>query len=447
MAGYKQLNVLWFILGLGSKLQIVASLSITELICLIMAPIIFMQDQVKIRRYGIMPFFSLSCLVAVGCLVASLLNYTPGYFFIRGLAVACLLPCSILMAVRMFDRSMNGFKWYFLGAAISAVLSIFVFQAEVEKSQLAAGAEGMAAVADIVKGPLFWLSRLGPFIAAPIQGWYLHTPFAYSLLAPLFLTVLAMAMSASGRAVALTSLMAFAFVLIGQKTRQRMRLISRYFIVLIALGVVGVFVLKGFYAMAASKGWLGEDSRRKYEVQTRGKSGMMDLLIGGRIASFVGYAACLDNPIIGYGPFPEDKKDYVGQFLEKYGSEQDYVDYIVGLQREMRLGFKLVRTIPAHSCVVSFWLQFGIFGLLFWVYVLFVLFRYLKQDITAVPQFYGWMACSIPSILWAMFFSPFSARFSTPLFVVACLIARAVRMGKIRMPLEMIREIDKAERK
>lgn len=445
--GTKKSHALWFVLGLGGSLQLVASLSITELICLIMAPVILVQDLDKVRRYGAMPFFGLTLMVVAGALFACLYNHTPGYFFIRGMAIACLLPCAVLVSVRMFDRDMDGFRWMILGAGISPILSIFVFQASVETHQLAGGATGLKAAEAIMSGPIFWISRVKSLVLAPMKGWYLQMPVGYSMLAPLFLAVFAMATSVSGRAVAVTSLMSAGFVIIGRKTRKKMRLISRYFVFFLIMGIVGLFAIKNFYAMAATRGWLGEKSRQKYESQTRGNKGMMALLIGGRLASFVGYAACLDNPIIGYGPFLEDKKDYMGQFLEKYGTDQDYADYILALQTEMRRGEQLVRFIPAHSSVVLFWLEFGIFGLIFWLYIFYVLVRYLRQDVAAVPQWYAWLACGIPMLLWDAFFSPFSARVGIPMFVVACLMARAVRQGKKRMPIEMIREIEKAERK
>ena len=60
---------------------------------------------------------------------------------------------------------------------------------------------------------------------------------------------------------------------------------------------------------------------------------------------------------------------------------------------------KTVRMIPAHAYITEFWLWYGVFGLLFWLYVIFVLARYLWQDCWAVPQWFMWIAASIPGYL------------------------------------------------
>ena len=106
----------------------------------------------------------------------------------------------------------------------------------------------------------------------------------------------------------------------------------------------------------------------------------------------------------------------------------------------MRFGIS-DKMIGCHSYITEFWLWYGIWGLVFWLYIIYVLLRYLKQDVAAVPQWFAWLACSIPGVFWGIFFSPFSDRFGVTLFVVACLMARAVRTGKFQLPLEMVQEI------
>ena len=66
----------WFLFGLGSQLQIVASLSFTELFVFIAAPFIFLREKDYMRRNGIMPFWGLSMMVVVGCVVACSAQYT-----------------------------------------------------------------------------------------------------------------------------------------------------------------------------------------------------------------------------------------------------------------------------------------------------------------------------------------------------------------------------------
>ena len=193
------------------------------------------------------------------------------------------------------------------------------------------------------------------------------------------------------------------------------------------------------------KGLLGEEARTKYELQTRGESGIMRLLLGGRGDAFIGLLACRDKPIVGWGPWATDYgARYRDEFMEKYGTWEDYEEL-----RKMREGGYLDRMmlISAHSHITEFWLYYGIGGLAFILYVIFVLFRFLKYDIAEVPQWYAWLACSIPGLIWHIFFSPFAARVGTPMFLVACLMARAVRLGRFVLPNDMMREIGELERR
>lgn len=297
-----------------------------------------------------------------------------------------------------------------------------------------------------MSGPIFWISRLNPLVLAPTKGWYLQMPTIINASAPLFMAAFALLTSISGRSAALSAICFAALVIIGGKHRWSISRIQRHFksICLIGLCLVGCAYIG--YKVSASRGWLGEDARKKYELQTGGgEGGMGRLILGGRAESFVGLLACRDKPIIGWGPWAKDENGYTEEFMSKYGTMEDYQSFIRYELNRKRSGFT-ERALACHSYITEFWAWYGIWGLIFWVYVIFVLLRYLKQDVAAVPQWYAWLACSIPGMLWGIFFSPFSDRFGVSLFIVACLMARAVRRGVCRLPNEMIHEIEKNER-
>ena len=127
------------------------------------------------------------------------------------------------------------------------------------------------------------------------------------------------------------------------------------------------------------------------------------------------------------------------EFILKYGTPEDWE--VLAKQDPDKVGL-----IAGHSYMESFWVSYGIFGLIFWLYVLFVFVRYLRQDCWVMPQWYMWLAASIPGYCWGIFFSPWSDRVGGILFVVACLMTRAVRKGRQPLPMKMIREIEKSER-
>ena len=438
---------IWFLIGLGSGLQVIASLSITEAFVLAMAPILIAQDWEVMRKHGVLPFFRITLLLPVGSLIACLVNEPPAYFFLRGMAVSCIVPCSVVFAHHFLNKDMNGVKWFFVGGVISMFLNTFIFQSVAERVMLAGGASGEKAVEAIMSGPVYWMYRLKPLVTLPIRGWYLSTPLFYSIIAPLGFAVFSLLLSGSGRSTALVSFMAVVFTVLGRKKIRTMRLLSKHFMLFIFVGFSCLFLFKVLYQKAALSGMLGDAHLKKYVQQTKGKNDIVSIIMGGRLSSFVGYLACLDRPIVGFGPFALDEKGYTEEFLKKYGNEEDYDNYLANLAWESGQGMTKCHVIPAHSSIVVCWLQFGIAGLIFWVYVLYALYRYLRFDVAVVPQWYGWLACGAPGILWDAFFSPFSGRLGVPMFIVACLLARAIRQRKMNMPFGMIAEIAKAERR
>lgn len=435
-------KTLWLILGLCSQLQIAASLSITEAIVYCLGPILFLRQYKSMRRDGIMPFMTASLFLVVGAFASILYNHTPFNYALRGMATVCLIPCVISVAYWLLRKDPRGIKWYLLGYALSGVICVFVFQKSVEVTSEAGGVYGARAVDDIVSGPIFWITRLTPFVLLPTKGWYLHTPIILDVFAAIFMSGFALLTTVSGRSAMLGSLGFVVFVLIGGKTRHTMQRIGKHFGTLALCAIIAVVAIKNAYSYAASHGMLGEEAQAKYEKQTRGGKGVLALLMGGRMEVFCGLLACIDRPIVGWGPWAEDVNGYVERFMEKYGTLEDYMTYIEFRINSERSGFYKRRLIPAHSYITGFWLWYGIAGLWFMLYSLFVLIRYLKNDCWVVPQWYAWIACSCPAMLWDMFFSPLQERVMFPMIITACLLARAIHKGCINLPLDMMYEIE-----
>lgn len=251
--------------------------------------------------------------------------------------------------------------------------------------------------------------------------------------------------SGSGRSEALSAIAFSALTIIGGKKRSTMIRISKHFWSIMFVAIIAILAMNVIYRISATQGWLGEKARAKYELQTRGETGIMRLLLGGRADAFIGLLACRDKPIVGWGPWAEDVRNYRQEFMSKYGTYEDFEDQL----RRDEGGYYTHRLnlISCHSHITEFWLWYGVLGLIFILYVMYVFIRFLRQDVAAVPQWFAWLACAIPGTMWHIFFSPFSSRFGLPMMVVACLMARAVRKGQFRLPPEMVEEIAKSERR
>lgn len=435
----------WLLFGLGSQLQIVASLSFTELFVFAATPVLMLGELPHLRRNGMMTFLWLAFAVVAGCIIASIANGTAPIFVLRGMAVTTLLPCTIIVGHWMLRKDMGGFKWMLIGSALSNIFSTFIFQKSVEIHGIAGGVAGEDAIEAIVAGPIYWVSRMGELLTSLPKGWYLQCPLWISVAVPLFMAGFSMLTTVSGRSAALGAIGSAVLVLLGGKRQSRIyNAVCKRFWILVVVGAAGVATAKWVYSTSAEKGWLGEEARTKYEHQTKGDKSLKALLLGGRMESFCGLVACVDKPIIGFGPWAKDENGYIEEFLSKYANVEDYENYLKYVQRSSLSGSFERGLIPCHAFITEFWLWYGIAGLVFWIYVMFVLVRYLKEDCWAVPQWFLWLAASIPGYFWGVFFSPWSARVSGMFFVVACLMARAVRTGCQKLPESMLAEIDAA---
>lgn len=428
-------------IGLGSQTQFhfVGSLGISELPIFLVAPFLFLFDYRELKKDGYLPFVWLSIATCVGCLISSRVNGTPFIYFLKGLASPYAIFASTIVIHRLLKRDLQSFRWYFVGAFISGIISIYVFQQETYTF----GEEGEAGAELVIGNALFWGSKFKELLTLPIKASYMSMPMPFSAGMLLLSSVFFMFFSStSGRSAALVGCLSVAFVIIGGRSRQRMAAMGRN-IVKLGLGAILLGVaFKTGYSYAAKNGYLGADAQQKYLIQTRMGDSLLALLMAGRMELFCGVMACLDHPIVGFGPKAEDKGGYTEKYLSKYGAPEDYESFIWAQRYYGQRGEWYIR-IPAHSHIAMFWVNYGIVGLLFWLYVLWLFFSYFKKYASEIPQYYGFVCIGISSNLWHIFFSPFAARIETPLLICCILFCKAAFEHKISLPFDMEQEARK----
>ncbi len=172
----------------------------------------------------------------------------------------------------------------------------------------------------------------------------------------------------------------------------------------ILVGVVGVMWA---YGRAAKAGILGEDAQRKYEQESSGKYGV---LLGGRIELLATIPAIYDSPILGHGSWAKDPI-----YIIQMHRALLLLGYRIAAKSitpdDMRSGY-----IPEHSYFFGAWVDAGILGAVFWVWILVstarVLMRAYPADAELLPvgSFLAFL------LLWNVLFSPWGtdARFTFP---------------------------------
>ena len=177
------------------------------------------------------------------------------------------------------------------------------------------------------------------------------------------------------------------------------------------------------------------------QVHCAEKKGAIDLLVSGRKEFFIALTAIVDHPFVGFGPRAEDRNGYTERFLRKYGGHDALAAYAYYQLQYAARGLR--PQIPTHSHIMSAWLWCGLPGMLFWAWILYFMYRHIRYHMSSIPQWYGYFALAIPSMLWSIFFNPIGNRTVLPLLMVCMMFARAVSKGAILLSWEMEMEARK----
>lgn len=431
----KQRNYLLLLMGLFSLTEAnlgAGFLAISEMVVFLVAPFVFLKDFKLLKHDGFMPMVWLIWLTMAGCVVASWQNHTPFPYFCRGFFAVYAVFAGMVCFHRLLRGNFSGVKYFFLGVALSCIINIFIFQrgsARHGADVALVSAEAMESTLDSV---LFWGSRLPHWLYLPIKGWYLSTPMAYSVVAPLLIAAVSLLGSGgSGRSFALCAVASSALLLLGRKNVSGLLRLRRKLIFVFIFLLIGAFAAKGAYSYLAKSGALGEAGLRKYEQQTKSGTGALSMLMAGRSEFFAGIYCAAHNPIVGYGPWAIDWDDLYYGFLEKYGSVEDFQNYVKHQLLSARQGGGKLHVIPSHSCIVGFWTWFGIFGLILWLYIFWLYYRTMTAYFVNVPLWFGCFATIIPLAVWDGLFSPFGARLANALLFTMCLYAKAVYQHRV----------------
>ncbi len=171
-----------------------------------------------------------------------------------------------------------------------------------------------------------------------------------------------------------------------------------------ALAISGALVYAA-YGHAARSGWLGENELGKFESQLLGKYG---LLLGGRGEVLAAGRAIYDSPLLGHGSWAKNY-DY-SYFYYELMRRSGYV-----VEGEVEDGL-----IPSHSHLLGAWVEAGLAGALFWIWVLSLPARVMFGVYGKVFRLAPLAVLFALLLIWDVLFSPYGAaqRFVTPYYVV-----------------------------
>lgn len=441
-------NALWlFLLGLGDGLRvnIFGLISLSEIVVFVLAPLLFMRHQKEFQKAGFKTYFIMIGLMMVGTIASSLYNHTWLFASIKECATIYSIFAYSVVLFLLLKEDFRGIGWTYLGSFIASFIVIFAFNTALHMGETSGTVEMSSSTAEeVMSGVRFWTNRISAGLKLPIVGaTYMQWPILYPFIALPLSAFACLTMSISGRADAAVSVLAAFLISVVGKSRRRMMIIGRHMFLftfaLVALAIVG----KMIYTKVASSGYLGAGAQAKYFAQTKRGNSILSIIMAGRGEFFVGMRAVIDHPIMGFGFMAPDDNHYWEEFIWKYGDIEDYERYMYfAKQSELQGG---VRHIPIHAYIVQFWGCSGIVGLVFCIYIFYLVYLFFKKHAGAVPHWYGFFACALPSLIWSMFFSPYGHGIGSPMLFTCLLMARAVGRGWLRLPYDMEIEARKYE--
>jgi hypothetical protein len=146
---------------------------------------------------------------------------------------------------------------------------------------------------------------------------------------------------------------------------------------------------------AVDRNWFDDSIEAKFQAQSSGRLGV---LVGGRPETLVAIQAIRDSPIIGHGSFAVDPK-YL-QIMQDIQYEYGYTDF------DQDAEITDTPAIPTHSHLTQAWVESGILGGIFWIWVLVLEGRMLVQVILWRPPLMPAYASLAVGFTWEVLYSP-----------------------------------------
>jgi len=203
--------------------------------------------------------------------------------------------------------------------------------------------------------------------------------------------------------------------------RQELGGLRRALLVFLVVAAIGGFA--SIYNYYAREGAFGKYAQEKTEAQSAGEGGA---LLGGRREILASSQAIIDSPILGHGSWARDPK--YSALLQQRSDDLGYKRF---------QGGKLDDLIPTHSYVFGSWVDSGIAGGIFWLYVL-IFTIYTTFNASGKEPLLPFFAFAGLMLTWDTLFSPLGTptRFVAPFFVASIILFRRFQTNPIEYEWE-----------
>ena len=387
-----------FLLGAiaSQKLNVGGELYIGEVLA-------FIYFIIKFRKFNILQFerrlLGFAFIWFCAQLVSDLINATKFLDALKGTLAPLVFGCTIFSLIDYFKNNISRLPAFLLGAVCGELIYFQLFPSENYLFNPWKWGIGGGILAIFVIYFSFYLKRKSIFML-------------FGVLA-VFFTI---SLYFNGRSLAtfpLLAALAYTFFANGKKVRAMRFFAGKWGAVRLVGALIPALLLLNMAASAIfSSSFLlsrvSADAAEKYRSQAAGAYGV---LVGGRSEILISTRAFLDKPLFGHGSWAKNKAGY----LDNFEAERNRLGY-TSLPDDTEIDNNSL--ITTHSYLMGALVWAGVFGGMFWI---FILHSTIKQFLALMSQLPFYYYVGMVGLMWNIFFSPFSAtsRWSTAVFLAA----------------------------
>jgi len=388
-------------LGICYSIKLIGDIHINEIILVPSLALLLVVNpsRLRLRKRRIGIILTLMLLWLVGQIVTDIYRSVEPHDWLRGQANIVIFMLDLIAITILLKGNGRRQLIFLYGLAVGLTLSV-----RLQPGFIEGGREG--AIKFAYSPALFY------FVAAATCFFYQRG--RYSIVGLIFFADICFNVIFNSRSLTLVIFVATCLILpVIPENIGRIRILpparsrARVFVIVGITLIAGTIASKTMTTLAAS-GALGDRAQQKNQVQTSTGWG---ILIGGRPEILVSSQAVIDSPILGHGSWAKDAKytRMLADIESEYGVK-------VSSAQESRYDY----VIPSHSHIMSAWVEAGILGAVFWIYILVLT---VKSILVAARSQLPLKPAYIPLLVlfvWDDMFSPFGgmARITASFLIV-----------------------------
>lgn len=389
-------DILIFIIGLFSNVtvRVLGTFGISEILCFVSYFVIVNPFLWK-KHEGVTKFFLFALLWLVGVFLSDRYNGTNLINSLKGaFNVIFLIGLMPFVYWALYDR-VSRILYFLIGAGISSVLN-FYFQKSVGLDEVGFDVwrvYGWASLFSALSGVLYYKGKtlLSCIVLEAFAIWSLfHLTRNIFITSTLSVCVILFLNSVNNNDIGI---------------QDKIRLIKRKFLPLLIVLGIACLGIDFTYEYLSGNGILGERAYEKYYMQKNSKLG----LASGRSDFLQSLNVVKDQPLFGYGSYAMDEDGIQEEFSKRFNLENHKHKH-----EKSRL--------PGHSYLLGGWVYAGILGFIFWLYVLKLIFKFLRNGLFYETKLVGINVILTFSMLWNIFFSPFGGRLKFLFYIIMVIL-------------------------